>query len=208
MTLDARDSCNRPDESHTGAMLPQWFAAWTRSHYEQLVHDQLTAKRFHAFLPTIKTWSRRAGVRHLIPVPMFPGYVFIRHAMDKTSHVEVLKTRGLVRILGERWDRLAPIADDEIEAIERIVSAELPVLPHPYLREGQRVRITQGPLAGVEGILSHSKPNKGLLILSVDLLQRSVAVEMDCTRVVPVTNPLTFAAGPASRSAASFLRHA
>lgn len=208
MAREAWDSRSRPDESYNAVMIPQWFAAWTRSHCEQLVHDQLTAKRFHAFLPTIKTWSRRAGIRHLVPVPMFPGYVFIRHQMDKSSHVEVLKTRGLVRILGERWDRLAPIADDEIEAIERIVSAELPVLPHPYLREGQRVRITDGPLAGVEGMLMRSKPTKGLLIVSVDLLQRSVAVEMDCTRVVPVTNTFSFAAGPASRSAALFLRHA
>jgi transcription antitermination factor NusG len=185
----------------------QWFAAWTRSHCEQLVHDQLMGKGFHAFLPTIRTWSRRGGTRHLIPLPMFPGYVFLRHAMDKHSYVEVLKTRGLVRILGERWDRLAPVSDAEMDAIERIVSTELPILPHPYLREGQRVRITDGPLAGVEGILVHSKPNKGVLVLSVDLLQRSVAVEMDCTRVVPVTSPLAFAAGSSLRSAASSFRH-
>ncbi len=198
----------RWNESENPPPAPQWFAAWTRSHCEQLVNDQLIGKRFHAFLPTIKTWSRRGGVRRLIPMPMFPGYVFLRHPMDKTSHVEVLKTRGLVRILGERWDRLASVPDADIEAIERIVHAELPVLPHPYLREGQRVRITNGPLTGVEGILAHSKPNKGLIVISVDLLQRSVAVEMDCTHVVPVTGGLTFAAGPASRSAASSFGHA
>ena len=207
MAVEAMD-IGRWKESQGPAPAPQWFAAWTRSHCEQLVNDQLVGKRFHAFLPTIKTWSRRAGVRRLIPVPMFPGYVFLRHPMDKNSHVEVLKTRGLVRILGERWDRLASVPDADIEAIERIVSAELPVLPHPYLREGQRVRITDGPLTGVEGILAHSKPSKGLLVVSVDLLQRSVAVEMDCTRVVPVTSTLTFAAGPASRSAASSFGHA
>jgi transcription antitermination factor NusG len=101
--------------------------------------------------------------------------------MEKTSYIEVCKARGLVRILGERWDRLAIIPDREIEAIHNVVQVGLPVLPHPYLREGQRVRITQGPLTGTEGIFLHSKPSKGLIVLSVELLQRSVAVEMDCS---------------------------
>jgi len=65
-----------------------------------------------------------------------------------------------------------------------VVSAHVPVLPHPYLREGQRARIRRGPLADVEGILVRTKPNKGLLVLSVNLFQRSVAVEVDCTWVV------------------------
>lgn len=124
-------------------------------------------------------WSQRAGKRHLIAVPMFPGYLFLRHVMDKTSYIDVRKARGLVRILGERWDRLSIVPDAEIEAIHTVVAASLPVMPHPYLREGQRVRITEGPLRGVEGILVQSKPSKGLLILSVDLLHRSVAVEID-----------------------------
>jgi transcription termination/antitermination protein NusG len=109
--------------------------------------------------------------------------LFLRHAIDKTSYIDVRKARGLVRILGERWDRLSVVPDAEIEAIQTTLNACLPVMPHPYLREGQRVRITQGPLRGVEGILVQSKPTKGLLILSVDLLQRSVAVEIDCSVV-------------------------
>jgi transcription antitermination factor NusG len=115
---------------------------------------------------------------------MFPGYLFLQHAMDKSSYIEVRKARGLVRILGERSDQLAVVPDTEIEAIQRVLRAHLPALPHPYLREGQRVRITRGPLADVEGILVRFKPNKGLLVLSIDLLQRSVAVEVDCTLVV------------------------
>ena len=104
--------------------------------------------------------------------------------MDKTSYVEVRKARGLVRLLGERWDRLAVIPDREIEAVQKVLAAGRPALPHPYLREGQRVRITRGALAGLEGILVEVRPNKGLLVLSVGLLQRSVAVEVDCTLVV------------------------
>jgi transcription antitermination factor NusG len=106
--------------------------------------------------------------------------------MDKAGYIEVRKTRGLAGILGERWDCLAAIPGDEIEAIRTLLRARAAVLPHAYLRDGQRVRITRGPLANVEGILVRQKPHHGVLVLSVDLLQRSVAVEVDCTCVVPV----------------------
>jgi len=115
---------------------------------------------------------------------MFPGYLFLHHALDQNSYIEVLKTRELVRILGDGYDRLAVVPDAEIDAIQKVVQAHLPALPYPYLREGQRVRITKGPLTGVEGILVHTKPNKGLLVLSIELFQRSVAVEVDCTFAV------------------------
>jgi len=163
--------------------IPHWYALYTRSHYEQLVLDQLEAKGFQLFLPRIDVWSQRTGKRRLISVPMFPGYLFLRHAIDKVSYIDVRKVRGLVRILGESWDKLSTIPDAEIEAIQTVLNTSLPTMPHPYLREGQRVRITRGPLRGIEGVLVQSKPTKGLLILSIDLLQRSVAVEVDCSVV-------------------------
>ena len=164
----------------------RWYALWTHSHCEQLVRDQLTANGFEAFLPLMQVWSRRGGKQRLIPAPMFAGYLFVRHAMDKHGYIEILKTRGVVRILGERWDRLAPIPDAEIEGLQRLLSSDAPVLPHPYLHEGQRVRIQHGPLTGLEGILVRSRPSRGLLVLSVELLRQSVAVELDCTSVVPL----------------------
>ena len=163
---------------------PAWHALWTRSHCEQLVHDQLVAKGFDLFLPMIDRWSRRGGLRHLIRVPMFPGYVFLNGVVDKASYFEVVKARGLVRVLGERWDRLATVPDGELGVIRRIVDARVPALPYAYLREGQRVRITRGPLEDMEGILVRTKPNRGLLVVSIDLLQRSVAAHVDCTWVV------------------------
>jgi transcription antitermination factor NusG len=179
-----------PQKSSDGSPArAQWFALWVRSHFEQLVQDQLAAKGLRVFLPTIKTWSRRGGKRHIVPVPMFPGYLFLHHAMDKHGYVQVLQTRGVVRILGERWDRLAPIDDAEIEAVQRLVATDVHVAPHPYLREGHRVRLTDGPLSGVEGVLQEVKAGKGLLVVSVELLRRSVAVEVDCTCVVSVGNP-------------------
>src|SRR5436190_4987687 len=161
----------------------QWFVAWTHSNSERLVHDQLAGRGFDAFLPTLKTWSRRRGTRSMIDVPMFPGYVFVRHAIDKRSHVEILKTRGIVRMLGARWDQLAAVPDREVDAIRLMAGSSVPVMPHTFLREGQRVRIGAGPLDGVQGILVATRPQKGLLVVSIELLQRSVAVEVDCTQV-------------------------
>ena len=165
----------------TGSGMARWRVLWTHSNYEQLVYDQLAAKGFDLFLPTAEAWSRRGGVRRLSRVPLFRGYLFLRHAMDKASYLEVYKTRGLVRILGERWDRLDVVPESDIEAIQKLLHSGLPILPYAYLREGQRVRITRGPLADVEGILVRMNPKKGLLVVSVDLLQRSVAVHLDCT---------------------------
>lgn len=164
---------------------PHWYVLWTRSNCEQLVHDQLSAKGFMLFLPKIGRWSRRGKLKYLARVPMFPSYVFLRHAMDKLSYIEVSKTKGLARILGDRWDRLGMVPDHEIKAIQKVFAADLPTTLHPYLREGQRVRVTHGPLANAEGILVKSEPKKGLLVLSVELLRRSVAVEVDCTWVIP-----------------------
>ena len=160
---------------------PPWRVLWTRSNCEQLVHDQLATKGFDLFLPHIESWSRRGGIRHRERLPLFRGYLFLRHAMDKLSYLEVCKARGLVRMLGERWDRLDVVPSSDVDAIRKLVHSGLPILPYPYLGVGQRVRITSGPLADVEGIVLRVNPKKGLLVVSVDLLQRSVAVQLDCT---------------------------
>jgi len=161
-----------------------WYALWTHSHCEQLVRDQLAAKDFEVFLPKIDTWSRRAGVKHRILTPMFPGYLFVRDTLTDTRYTQLLNARGLVCVLGNGAGRLAEVPDQEIDAIRAVVQSRLPAAPHPYLRTGQRVRITRGPLAEVEGILVDRHADKGLLVLSVHLFQRSVAVEVDCTLAV------------------------
>jgi len=162
-----------------------WYAVWTHSHCEQAVYDQLVERGFRSFLPIINVWSRRRGVKRLIPAPMFPSYLFLRHQMDKGTYLDLSRVKGVVRVLGERWDRLSPIPDDEIDAIERAASVRRRILPFPYMTEGQRARITAGPLTGVEGILVESRTKQGLLVLSVNLLQRSVAVVVDGTEVTP-----------------------
>lgn len=161
----------------------RWYAVWTRSHCEQLVSDQLAAKGFETFLPCGMAWVRHATGRRRTRAPLFPGYLFVHSPMDRTSQVEVLKVNGAVRVLGERWDRLSPIPDDEIDAVRRAVTSGAPVFARASLTEGDRVRITGGPLAGLHGVFLRGRLNKGLLVVAVTLLQRGVAVEVDCTLV-------------------------
>lgn len=162
----------------------RWYALWTHSQCEQLVRGQLDGRGFEVFLPTIGVWSWRAGVKHKIRRPLFPGYLFVRDELSGARYVELLKARGLVGVLGGQDGGPGEIPESEIDAIRTLVNAELPAAPYPYLQTGQRVRITDGPLAGVEGILVDRRAGKGFLVLSVNLFRRSVAVEVDVASAV------------------------
>jgi transcription termination/antitermination protein NusG len=171
-----------PNGCPVGAGAPAWYAVWTRSHCERLVAHQLSAKSFSAFLPEINMRSKRSGWSRPVLAPIFPGYLFVRHAMDKTSYRQIIQARGVVRIL-EGWTRLSPIPDSEVEAIRRLIDAGLEMYPHPYLRQGDRVRVIEGPLAGLEGVFVRENLNRGRLVLSIDLIRSSIAVELDRTFV-------------------------
>jgi transcription antitermination factor NusG len=175
-----------PDRAiEPNAAWPPWHVLWTHSHCERRLLDHLSALGYEAFLPEVSVWSRRSGPRRTLRSPMFPGYVFLRHALDRRSYLEVRKARGLVTILGSGWDRLAVVGDREIEALRTLSDTGEPCAPYPFLREGTRVRIARGPLADVEGFLVRGQDEQGILVVSVDLLHRSVAVKVDCTSIVP-----------------------
>lgn len=155
------------------------------------MHDQLAALGFSAFLPELGVWSKRQGQMHVVSMPMFPGYLFVRDSMDKQAYIEMLKVRGLVRILENGWTRLTPIPDDEVSAIEQVMKSGVPMFPHA-LHEGDRVRVTEGPLKGVEGVFVQDRPESGRLIVSIGLLGRGIAVEVDCIAIEPLpTSALT-----------------
>ena len=152
-----------------------WFAVQVRSPLEQWLSVTLREKGYEAYLPTYRsrrTWSDRVKE---IDQPLFPRYLFCR--FDPMYRLPILKTphvQGIVSI------GRAPIAipDHEIEAVRRMVSEGYTARPWPYLREGQHVRIRKGPLTGVEGILTEFK-KAYRLVVSIELLQRSVAAEVD-----------------------------
>ena len=161
------------------ATSPRWLVLNTRSHCERFVADKLRSRGLSVFDPEVRLWSWRGGVRRASVRPLFPGFLFFRHELDRESLIRLLCGRGVVRFLSERWDRLSVIPDREIEAIRRVLDAALTPLPHPYVRDGQRVTIRRGPLAGVEGFFLDTRPERGLLVLSIEHFRRSVAVEID-----------------------------
>jgi transcription antitermination factor NusG len=174
---------NPATEGGEALLSAEWYAVWTRSHCERQVAEQLSAQAVSSFLPETAVWSRRGGAAHRIEVPIFPGYLFVHHAMDKSSYIEILKARGVVRILEGGWNRLTPIPSHEVEAIQRVVEAGLPLYPHRDFQHGDPVRVVEGPLSGIEGLFLRDKPQKGRLILSINLLQTRVAVEVDAASV-------------------------
>jgi len=145
-----------------------WVALTTRARCERLVGEQLRSRGLSVFVPEVFAWSWRGGVRRASSLPLFPGHLFIRHGRERVG-LPALGARGVLGIVPDR----------EIEAIRRVLDAFLTPLPHPYVEDGRRVSIRRGPLQDVEGFLSETGAGRALLVLSVHLFRRSVAVEID-----------------------------
>lgn len=159
-----------------------WWALYTRHQHERTVADALSGKGFEVFLPmyeSVRRWKDRSKV---LSLPLFPCYVFVRGAVDR--RLQIVSTPGIHMIL-THGDTFASIPETEIEAIRRTVQGNLRVEPHPFLKCGDRVRVTRGSLQGIEGILVRKK-NIFRLVLSVEMLAQSVGVEVDAADIEPV----------------------
>lgn len=174
MSLSASFSCFADLHSISAVPFP-WFGIRTRSNFEKITSAILASKGYSQYLPLYRVkrrWSDRDVETHR---PLFPGYVFCR--FDSKQRLPILSTPGVVSIIGF-GNEPAPIPDEEIEAIQTILTSGLDAEPCPFLREGQRVRIKSGLLEGLEGILTKKKSDLRVVV-SVAMLQRSVAVEID-----------------------------
>jgi transcription antitermination factor NusG len=159
----------------------RWYALYTRSNFEKRVAEELTAKHVENYLPLVEQIHQWKDRRKRVEVPVFPGYVFVRFEDSQSARLQVLRTSGSVRLLGQA-DRIEPVPDAEIESIRRLLRARVPCFSHPFLREGAWVRVRRGPLRDVEGLLVRVK-SKTRLVLSVALLSQSVATEIDMADV-------------------------
>lgn len=160
---------------------PAWWALYTRHQHEKAVAEMLVCKGLEVFLPLHDSMRRWKDRQKLLSLPLFPGYVFVRG--DLSRRLQVVTTPGVHMILS-RGDQIALVPEDEILAIRRAVEGSYRIEPHPFLKCGERVRVTRGSLEGVEGILVRKK-NLYRLVLSVDMLARSVGVEVDASDVEP-----------------------
>jgi len=166
-----------------------WFAVQTRSRYENLVATLLRGKGYELFLPIYKSRRRWSDRIKELELPLFPGYLFCR--FNPLDRFPILVTPGVMQVVGVGKNPI-PVDDSEIAALEAAIRSGLPRQPWPFLQIGQKVRIECKPLCGLEGILVEFK-GRHRLVLSVTLLQRSVAVEVDDTwiRPIPLSSPMT-----------------
>ena len=162
-----------------------WYALYTRHQHEKTVSSLLLGKGFQVFLPLYSAVHRWKDRDKQLSLPLYPGYVFLRDRLDRK--LQILMTPGVYSIVGTSGGP-EPIPEFEIDAVKRVIESSLAVEPHPFLRCGDRVRVTCGPLEGIEGILLRKK-NAFRLILSMEMLMKSVAVEIDASIVERINAP-------------------
>jgi transcription antitermination factor NusG len=162
-----------------------WYALYTRHQHEKIVSQALSGKGFEVFLPLYSIARRWQDRVKQLALPLFPGYVFLRVALQ--SRLRVLMTPGVHHFVPS-GERPIPISAVEIDSVRQLTLNNTRVTQHPFLRRGDWVRVHSGPLEGLEGILIRWKA-AFRLVLSVELLQQSVAVELEASSVESIPGP-------------------
>jgi transcription termination/antitermination protein NusG len=163
----------------------RWFAIQTRSRHEKRVTADLREKSVEAYLPLRSVEHQWSDRRKMVDLPLFPGYVFVKISGDAPARVPVLQTDGVLGFLGVRGIGV-PIPEEEIAAIQTVLREKIPVEPHPFVQVGEKVRICGGSLDGLEGLLTGVEGTKNLVV-SIDSIERSVAIRISGFNVVPVS---------------------
>lgn len=179
--MDLQQENQQADRRHVQTV-PPWFAVRVRSNYEKITAAHLRNRGYEEFSPCYRAQRRWSDRTKEVDQFLFPGYVFCR--LDPHDRLPVLMLPGVVGLVGI-GKVPAPIQDQEIDSIRRMVQSGLLVMPWPFLERGHRVLIERGPLSGIEGILDEVK-GRCRLVVSVNLLHRSVSAEVDREWVRPL----------------------
>jgi transcription antitermination factor NusG len=162
--------------------IPQWYAAYTSAQHEKKVAAELERRSVESFLPVYSSVRRWRDRQVQLELPLFPGYVFVHVALRE--RLRVLQVPGVAKLVGFGGLPVA-LPGEEIEALRVGLDGRLRAEPHPFLTVGRRVRLKSGPLAGMQGILLRKK-GKYRVVISIELIQRAVAVELETLEVEPV----------------------
>ena len=179
----------------------KWYAIRTRSRHEKVAARELDAQGISVFLPlvtSVRQWSDR---RTKVEMPLFPGYAFVRVDYFSGERVRVLRTTGVVDFVGQKAEG-SSIPDEQIESIRTILVRNVPVKDHPFLNVGQRIRVRNGALSGVEGILVAVKGARQLVI-SVEPIHRSLCISLEDYQIENLSGPASKHAGTSENSASS-----
>jgi len=161
-----------------------WFAVQTRSRHEKMVAHRLREQGVTTFLPMYNEVHRWSDRRKIVELPLFSCYVFVKLLPTNEERLRVLRQDGVFSFVGVRGQG-TPIPDAQIDAVQTLITQELPWNNHPFLKIGQRVRVRGGAMDGVEGILLARNGDR-TLVISVDVIQRSMAVRIEGYDVEPV----------------------
>ena len=162
-----------------------WYVLHTKSRHEKVVNDLLLKKSVDAYLPLITVRSKRRDRKVMIRVPLFPGYIFVKTDLHPNSHLEVVKTAGAVRLLGNKQGPV-PVPDQTIDSLQIMVDSNHPVTTGHQLKTGDKVMVVFGPFAGVVGTFVRYG-SKGRVIVNIEALGQYAGVEVgeDDIEVIP-----------------------
>jgi transcription termination/antitermination protein NusG len=158
--------------------LQKWYAVHTRSRFEQKVYDGINGKSIKVFLPRIQVISRRTDRHKKIFVPLLPGYVFVNSTLDPNEYLNILKTAGVVRLIGFEG-KPVPARDEEINSLMILDGTDRTVQNRDYINKGDKVIIMEGPLKGLVGFYLRQKGQGNKIVVSIDLLNRSLEVDIE-----------------------------
>ena len=163
----------------------QWYAVHARSRHEDVVFHGLERKTIEAFLPRMEVMSRRKDRRKRILVPLLPGYLFVHTDMNPNQYWDIIKTYGVVRVIGIEG-KPVPVKDEEVVSLRILDGTDRTVRNQAYIKQGDKVMIMEGALKGLTGYYMKHKGQSDKVVVSIELLQRSLTVEIENWRVEKV----------------------
>jgi transcription antitermination factor NusG len=166
-----------PSQFAAPDLMEHWYAVHTRGRHERTIEQRLQERGVSTFLPMVTEIHRWSDRRKKIQFPLFSGYLFVKLARSKANLVRILGVEGVFRFVGGGGEG-TPIPETQIDAVRSLLAGELAWSHHPFLKVGQRVRIKSGAMEGVEGILM-SRSGAASLVISIDAIQRSLAVRVE-----------------------------
>jgi len=161
---------------HTRELTPAWYALHTKSRFENVVTEGLVKKSMEVFLPKIRVPSSRRDRKLMIRVPLFPGYLFVKTNLEPNEHIEILKTTGAVKLVGNT-DGPISITDQTIDSLKIMVNADHPITTGSRFKRGDRVMVMAGPFAGVVGTFVRYR-GKGRVIVDIEALGQYAGVDV------------------------------
>jgi len=168
----------------TNRMKPAWYVLHTKSRFENVVNDGLAKKTIDVFLPKVTVASRRKDRRKMIRVPLFPGYVFVKSDLSPNHHLEIVKTVGAVKLVGNKQGPIS-VPDVTVDSLKIMVATEQPVATGFEFSKGDRVMVIDGPFAGVIGTFDRYG-GQGRIVVHIEALGQYAAVEVDVADVEKV----------------------